>query len=533
MLAHFVVAAGLAAIGLAVTAAPPAHADTGSAEAQFFADTNSVRAAAGLAPLARDGALDSMARQWSAHMVTACPSLCHNPNLAADAAAIEPNWRGAAENVGVGGSEASIQQAFVNSPGHHANIVGPYNRVGVGVTLAGSSIYVTIDFLEGPAQSEAAGLRQAVRTNAGPAVAAVAPLSGRARFTPTPPQRILDTRTSIGNHHRVLAGGTALALAVAGVGGVPRDAVGVTANVTATGSRGFGYLTVYPCGQSPPTASNVDFTAARSVPNLVTTALGGGKLCIYANVTTDVVVDLAGWYRTASGAAFTALSPWRVLDSRTQAGPSQRFAVALGGVVSSSAVAVAVNVTVTGPTAGGYVSAYPCGRPVPLASNVNFVAGQTVPNSAVVPLGANRSICFFSSTRTQLIIDLSGVFGGSGTALTPVVPARLLDTRNGTGGWLGQLGSSQSINLPVAGRAAVPSNTNGAVLNVTVTQALGPGYLTVYPCGGAVPTTSNLNFVAGETRANLVTIRLGAGGQICFYSYGRTAVIADIAGYLT
>jgi hypothetical protein len=474
-----------------------------------------------------------MARQWSAHMVTACPSLCHNPNLAADAAAIDPNWRGAAENVGVGGSEPAIQQAFMKSPGHHANIVGPYNRVGVGVAVSGSSIYVTLDFLEGAPNSGGGPPRQAVRTNAGPAVAAVAPLSGRARFTPIPPTRILDTRTSIGGHHRVLAGGTALALTVAGVGAVPRDAVGVTANVTATGGRGFGYLTVYPCGTSPPTASNVNFTAGTSVPNLVTTALGNGTLCIYANVTTDVIVDLAGWYRTASGAAFTALSPQRVLDSRTRGGPSQRFSVALGGVVSSSAVAVAVNVTVTGPAGTGYVSAYPCGRPVPLASNVNFVAGQTVPNSAVVSLGANRSICFYSSARTQLIVDLSGVFGGSGTALTPVVPARLLDTRTGTGGWLGQLASTQSINLPVAGRAAVPSNTSGAVLNVTVTQTLGPGYLTVYPCGGAVPTTSNLNFVAGETRANLVTVRLGAGGQVCFYSWGRAAVIADIAGYLT
>ncbi len=55
----------------------------------------------------------------------------------------------------------------------------------------------------------------------------------------------------------------------------------------------------------------------------------------------------------------------------------------------------------------------------------------------------------------------------------------------------------------------------------------------MYPCGGAVPLTSNLNFTIGETRANLVTVRLGTGGKVCFYSYGRAAVIADITGYLT
>ena len=79
----------------------------------------------------------------------------------------------------------------------------------------------------------------------------------------------------------------------------------------------------------------------------------------------------------------------------------------------------------------------------------------------------------------------------------------------------------------------MPAGASAVVLNVTVTDANGPGYLTVYPCGGAVPLASNLNFTAGDTRANLVTVPLGTGGKVCFYSYGRTSVIADITGYLT
>ena len=86
--------------------------------------------------------------------------------------------------------------------------------------------------------------------------------------------------------------------------------------MTATGGAGAGYLTVYPCGSTPPTASNVNFQAGANVPNLVTTALGGGQLCVFANVTTHVVVDLAGWYRSNAGAAFTPMSPERVLDTR-------------------------------------------------------------------------------------------------------------------------------------------------------------------------------------------------------------------------
>jgi hypothetical protein len=278
----------------------------------------------------------------------------------------------------------------------------------------------------------------------------------------------------------------------------------------------------------------VNFGTGTNVPNMIDTALGGGgQLCVFASVTTHVIIDLSGWYRTSGGTAFTAITPQRVFDSRSSGPPGQSFTVPFGGVVGGDAVAVALNVTVTQPGAAGYVTAYPCGGAVPLASSVNFGPGDTVPNSVVVPLGANRSVCFYSSTPAHVIVDLAGSFGNSGTVLTTTVPARLLDTRSGTGGWYGVLGHTQSVDLGVAGQAGIPSNAVAAVLNVTVTEAAGPGYLTVYPCGGAVPLTSNLNFNGGDTRANLVTVRLSADGRVCFYSYGRAAVIADITGYLT
>jgi uncharacterized protein YkwD len=524
-------ATALATIGLALSRAPAAHAatDPATAEAQFLVATNQARAGAGLAPLVRDGALDGVARQWSTHMVTACQTLCHNPDLASVAASIAPTWQHAGENIGVGGTVDAIQQAFLNSPPHYANIVGPYDRVGIGVTISGDQIWVTLDFLGAPPIVGPNGVDQAVPTGSGPAVGTVTALAARARFTPASPQRLLDTRSG-----GAVPAGETRALAIAGVGQVPGDAVGVVANVTATGESGAGYLTVYPCGATPPTASNVNFTAGSNVPNLVTTALGsGGSLCIYSDVTTDVIVDLAGWYRPSSGSAFTARAPVRVLDTRTAGAPGQSYALPLGGIVSADTVAVSVNLTVTGSGAPGFLAAYPCGGTVPLVSNVNFTAGQTVPNSAVVPLGSNKSICLFSSTPAHVIVDLSGTFGASGTALTTVVPARLLDTRSGTGGWVGVLASGQSISLPVAGVAGVPSTATGVVLNVTVTNAMSDGYLTVYPCGGAVPLASNLNFTAGQTVANLVTVRTGTNGSVCFYSFGRAAVVADITGYLT
>jgi Cysteine-rich secretory protein family len=541
------VAAALAGLGLLTSpTSAAALTDPGTAAAQFLVKTNQTRAAAGLPPLVRDGGLDNMAVQWSNHMAgvyasngghiqdpaapTDCnrSALCHRPDLGPALTAVDPGWRKGGENIGVGDDVDGIQNAFVSSPGHYANIVGDYDRVGIGVVTTSDHIWVTLDFMEAAAVSGYTGIDSAVPTGSGPAVANVTSLSARARFTPAQPQRILDTRSG-----GPLGGGGSLPLKVAGVGQVPGDAVGVVVNVTATGASGSGYLTVYPCGATPPTASNVNFGAGSSVPNLVTTALGtGGQLCVFSNVTTHVIVDLAGWYRAGAGTAFTPLSPQRVLDTRSGA-IGQSYSLALGNLVSGDAVAVSVNLTATQAAGAGYLTAYPCGGAVPGVSNVNFAPGQTVPNSAVVPIGANRSICFFANTPTHVIVDLAGSFSGSGTGLTTVVPARLLDTRSGTGGWLGQLGHTQTIDLPVGGKAGVPANASAVVLNVTATDASGPGYLTVYPCGGAVPLASNLNFTAGDTRANLVTVRLGTDGKVCFYSYGRTAVIADITGYLS
>jgi Cysteine-rich secretory protein family len=541
-----IVAVLLATVGF-VTGAGHAGAlpDPGSAEARFLVLTNQARANVGLPPLVRDAGLDGVARQWSGHMAgvfaanggqvvdAAAPTdcnhtaLCHRPDLANALSSIDTGWHHGGENIGVGGDVEALQGAFVESSGHYANIVGPYDRVGVGVVAAGDRIWVTLDFMDGPPIGGYTGLDTAVPTGTGPGVASVQSLSGQARFSPAQPQRLLDTRSGT-----PVPGGASLPLRVAGVGQVPGNAVGVVVNVTATGSGAAGYLTVYPCGASPPTASNVNFVAGSTVPNLVTSALGAGQLCVFASVTTHVIVDLAGWYRTDGGASFAPIAPQRIFDSRSGAA-GQSYSMPLAGVVGDDAVAVAINLTATQPGAAGYLAAYPCGGTVPLVSNVNYTAGQTIPNSAIVPIGANRSICVFSSTPAHVIVDLSGAFGSGGAALTPVVPARLLDTRAGTGGWFGPLGHTQAVNLGVAGRAGVPGNAVAVVLNVTVTDTLGAGYLTVYPCGGPVPVASNLNFMPGDTRANLVTVQLGANGDVCFYSYSRASVIADITGYLT
>ncbi len=120
---------------------------------------------------------------------------------------------------------------------------------------------------------------------------------------------------------------------------------------------------------------------------------------------------------------------------------------------------------------------------------------------------------------------------------TSLVPARLLESRPGLSTIDGQFNgigvrdAGSVTALTVAGRGGVSGDPAAVVLNVTVTDAQAPGYLTVYPCGSVRPTASSLNYVAGSTVANAVIVKVGDGGQVCMYSQSATHLLADVNGY--
>jgi hypothetical protein len=91
---------------------------------------------------------------------------------------------------------------------------------------------------------------------------------------------------------------------------------------------------------------------------------------------------------------------------------------------------------------------------------------------------------------------------------------------------------SGSIRVPIAGRGQVPFGATAVVLNVTATNVAGPSFVTVWPEGEPQPDTSNLNVAGGETIANLVICRLGAGGALRFASpVSPCDLIADVLGF--
>ena len=96
----------------------------------------------------------------------------------------------------------------------------------------------------------------------------------------------------------------------------------------------------------------------------------------------------------------------------TAAGGIVEVTVAGRGGVPTGAGAVTLNVTVVSPRDDGFATVYPCGQPVPVASNLNFRAGDVVPNAVVSRVGSDGGVCVFADASTQLLVDVTGWFPG-------------------------------------------------------------------------------------------------------------------------
>ncbi len=232
--------------------------------------------------------------------------------------------------------------------------------------------------------------------------------TGDDRLVNVAPARIADTRAG----GQKVGAGQVLTLNPAPGSG----AHAVALNVTATEPDGAGFLTVYPCDSPLPVASNVNYATGETVADAVIVGLASdGTVCVFSSAASHVVVDLNAWFGPAGKAGFAAQAPRRVADTRTAAaalGAGEELTLVLSG-------AAALNLTVTSPRASGYLTAYPCGSTRPGVSNLNFSAGQTVANAAVVAGSPIGTVCVFASVATHVVIDLNGSFSSDGATATP------------------------------------------------------------------------------------------------------------------
>ena len=396
-----------------------------------------------------------------------------------------------------------------------------------------------------------------------------------ADFVPVAPARLLDTRTEPGRatiDGLFLGGGrrdsgSTLTLQVAGRAGTGAAVEAAALNVTVTEAEGAGFVTVYPCDEPRPNASNVNFVTGDTVPNAVIAALAAdGTVCLFTSQPTHLLVDINGVF--PAGTSYRSLNPARLLETRSGPGLGTvdgLFAGA-GRIVGSTAVevqiagrggvdigshAVALNLTAVDPAADGFATVYPCDRPRPNASNLNFAGpigtgpqpagANAVANAVVMSLSATGTVCVYVSQATDLVIDVNGAFPSASPIVT-LDPARLLDTRppaaggatvDGLFAGTGRVAVGSTTMLQVAGRGGVPSKATAVVLNVTAVGADAPGFVTVFPCDQPQPNASNLNFAADETVPNAVLAALSAAGTVCIFSSQPLDLVADVNAVLT
>jgi hypothetical protein len=329
-----------------------------------------------------------------------------------------------------------------------------------------------------------------------------------------------------------------LDIPVAGLYGVPADALGVAVNVTVTSPSAPGFLAAYPCGSKPNT-SNVNYSADQTVPNLVISALSrNGHLCISTSATTDVIVDLSGFIPNQSHLVALA-RPERFLDTRVDIGAIGKAAagtitevhVAGSGGVPASAGLVAFNATAVEPDRDGYVTVFPCGQPVPRTSSLNFRAGTTVPNLVLTRVGDGGKICFFTNAAVHLLGDVAAYLSTGDADLSMLSnPDRVLDTRSDPNRRKTSAAAT-GHQILIAGRYGVPATAESVVLNVTAVNARLAGYAVVYPCSATAPTVSNVNFVESDAVANAAVVKVSAAGTVCVKASVETDLIVDISGY--
>jgi hypothetical protein len=389
-------------------------------------------------------------------------------------------------------------------------------------------------------------------------------------YTAMAPVRICDTRPvstfSPSNQcsGATIGAGLTKSISVASELGVPSDATSVVLNVTAVNPAApGGFMTVYPSGTNVPTASNLNYLTGETVANLVQVGVGtGGDVLFFSSVRTDLVVDVEGYTSPNGVALYAALpSPSRLCDTRTVSsftpanqcnGPGnvagtllapgvKNVQVTNNGTIPNGATAAVLNVTAVNPGASGFLTVFPEGQKEPVASNVNFGAGQTTTNRVIVPIPAGGGISIASSAPTDLVVDISGYYTAASGAQFSAEPSpvRICDSRpmsafsptNQCTGMPINPGASRVIN--VSGLANVPSGATAVVVNVTGVGPTQPTFLTVFSAGTPVPNVSDLNLATGETRANLDVATLSAAnGKIAILNQtGSLNVIVDVLGW--
>jgi hypothetical protein len=371
------------------------------------------------------------------------------------------------------------------------------------------------------------------------------PITGASalRFVPVAPCRLVDTR----NSGPSLGSGSMRSFTIAGTCGIPSTALAYSLNLTVAPQGTLGYVTMWAAGQSQPVVSTLNSLDGRIKSNAAIVPAGsGGAVSVYATDSTDVILDVNGYfdaYTDTSALQFYPLTPCRVADTRNAAGslggPSllasqpRSFPILFGACnIPYNARAYSLNFTAIPQGPLGYLTVWPDGQSQPVVSTLNAPTGAITANAAIVPAGTLGAIELFATDNTDMAIDINGYFAApasGGLSLYALTPCRVEDTRlpAGTPAFTG------TVTETATGVACgVPPGAQSLVLNATVVPSGQLGYLSLWANGGSQPVVSTLNSLDGSVTSNMAVVP-ATNGLVNAYAAGpgATYLILDISGY--
>lgn len=261
------------------------------------------------------------------------------------------------------------------------------------------------------------------------------------------------------------------------------------------------------------------------VPNATKVGSQTATLTVSDNGTSSKTVPLSLVGSVGAKGAYYAVTPARVLDTRSGVGAPAAMLGAQksldlqvtgrGGVPSVGVSAVVLNVTVTGSTAGSFLTVYPTGADRPTASSINFAKGWTGANSVTIGVGDGGKVRIYNQYgATHVIADVVGFYAADSTVIPtagntdadfyPLTPTRWLDTR--PDGNAGRLGNGDYYQLGWDFGTYNP-NVRAVAVNITAVSPTGNGYLSAWNGNaGAFPTTSTLNYTTGHNVPNMAIV---------------------------
>ena len=302
----------------------------------------------------------------------------------------------------------------------------------------------------------------------------------------------------------------------------PAGASAVALTLESRDPTGPGYFTAYPCGGDRPMTSSLNFVAGqRRAAQVLATLSPSGTVCIFSYDAAGIDIDLQGWFVPGGATRFTPVVPSRLLDTR-ETGRQVESVIP----VPAGATAVALSLVGLDATSAGSLTVWSCDTPRPDLAQIHFGPGEIIAGAAYVLASAGATVCVSTSVPADVVVDITGTFSPAGRLrYTPAVVRRMLDTREGIGGWQGQLDTGQTVDLQPA-----PPGAQAVSGTITLVEPRISGWLRATPCGQS-QLSSSVNAPLGAILANSLTVGLSADQRLCIQTYRNGHALFDISGW--